>query len=278
MPSRIVRDEYLDSERYAQVDDLAKLTWHHMLSLADDFGVVSLAPTFVRRRMFYCSPSDATVSRVLDQLQSADLIRIYAHEEGRYALIPRFRQRIQRYTLKHPMPPPELYRDDPWLQEKLQEIQEHDQKSNCWPTVKTRDQPLPNGPEEKRREEKGREDKAKSSRQAKGARLPADWIPSVQDIEFCKANRPDLDPGLTADRFRDYWTAMPGSKGVKLDWPATWRNWVRNEKGPNRGNSSQRFSPARATAERLRALEGGVGAQVAPALGGDVWPLIPKLV
>lgn len=28
-------------------------------------------------------------------------------------------------------------------------------------------------------------------------------------------------------KFCDYWNAQPGQKGVKLDWPATWRNWVR---------------------------------------------------
>lgn len=30
--------------------------------------------------------------------------------------------------------------------------------------------------------------------------------------------------------FFDYWIAQPGAKGRKLDWSATWRNWVRNEK------------------------------------------------
>ncbi len=28
-------------------------------------------------------------------------------------------------------------------------------------------------------------------------------------------------------KFRDYWIAVPGQKGVKLDWFATWRNWCR---------------------------------------------------
>ena len=27
--------------------------------------------------------------------------------------------------------------------------------------------------------------------------------------------------------FRDYWKSCPGQKGVKLDWLATWRNWLR---------------------------------------------------
>lgn len=33
-------------------------------------------------------------------------------------------------------------------------------------------------------------------------------------------------------RFSDFWIAKPGKEGVKLDWLATWRNWVRNEKAP----------------------------------------------
>ena len=66
-------------------------------------------------------------------------------------------------------------------------------------------------------------------KQQRGSRLPADWKPSDVDSQFCKTERPDLDPTKTADRFRDYWISQPGAKGIKLNWPATWRNWVRNE-------------------------------------------------
>lgn len=27
--------------------------------------------------------------------------------------------------------------------------------------------------------------------------------------------------------FRDYWVAIPGARGIKLDWVATWKNWCR---------------------------------------------------
>ena len=72
--------------------------------------------------------------------------------------------------------------------------------------------------------------KAKAEAKATASRLPADWSASAEDIEFCKAERPDLVPALTEQRFRDYWIAQPGVKGRKADWPATWRNWVRNER------------------------------------------------
>ena len=80
--------------------------------------------------------------------------------------------------------------------------------------------------------EEKRRAKATSKAEAKAtaSRLPADWSASADDIEFCKAERPDLVPTQTEQRFRDYWIAQPGVKGRKADWPATWRNWVRNER------------------------------------------------
>jgi hypothetical protein len=54
--------------------------------------------------------------------------------------------------------------------------------------------------------------------------LPDDWI------AFCEAERPDLNPYDTGKRFVDYWTAKTGQNATKLDWFATWRNWVRDEK------------------------------------------------
>jgi hypothetical protein len=57
-------------------------------------------------------------------------------------------------------------------------------------------------------------------------------VPPSEWLEFCKTNRPDLNPQATFEKFRDYWTAVPGAKGRKLDWLATWRNFVRSEFAP----------------------------------------------
>lgn len=56
--------------------------------------------------------------------------------------------------------------------------------------------------------------------------LPDDWR------AFCSTERKDLPPDYVWQRFRDYWTAKPGKDGRKLDWLATWRNWVRSERAP----------------------------------------------
>jgi hypothetical protein len=62
---------------------------------------------------------------------------------------------------------------------------------------------------------------------ARGARLDADWWPTPSDQTF--ARDLGLDPMITADSFRDYWTARTGAGASKLDWSATWRNWCRRD-------------------------------------------------
>ncbi len=62
----------------------------------------------------------------------------------------------------------------------------------------------------------------------KGSRLPENWEPEDGDwLASVDALGGDVAATNELDRFRDYWRAVPGAKGLKLDWPATWRNWVR---------------------------------------------------
>jgi hypothetical protein len=68
----------------------------------------------------------------------------------------------------------------------------------------------------------------------RGTRIAEDWAPSAEMLAWAREQRPDLDPQATADAFRDYWTAKPGKDGAKLDWLATWRNWVRGQRAQQR--------------------------------------------
>ena len=64
----------------------------------------------------------------------------------------------------------------------------------------------------------------------RGSRLAQDWFLNKSMGEWASQERPDIDVRQVAEQFKDYWVAQPGQKGVKLDWDATWRNWVRNTK------------------------------------------------
>ena len=64
----------------------------------------------------------------------------------------------------------------------------------------------------------------------RGSRLAQDWFLSKSMGDWATQERPDLDVRQVAEQFKDYWAAQAGQKGVKLDWDATWKNWVRNTK------------------------------------------------
>ena len=65
-----------------------------------------------------------------------------------------------------------------------------------------------------------------------GKRLASDFSFPLEWEQFCQQIRPELSPVKTFDQFKDYWIAQAGQKGVKLDWFATWRNWVRSTNAP----------------------------------------------
>lgn len=87
---------------------------------------------------------------------------------------------------------------------------------------KTTKTPVTNNQEPRTRE--------KGAQRSRGSRLPAGWFPSEPLKAWAEKERPDLDAMVVIAKFRDYWIAIPGSKGSKLDWDATFRNWVRAEK------------------------------------------------
>jgi len=66
----------------------------------------------------------------------------------------------------------------------------------------------------------------------RGSRLSSDFLFTGEWLAFCKQERPELEPVQTFEKFKDYWIAQPGQKGLKLDWDATWRNWVRSTNAP----------------------------------------------
>ncbi|MEP1495075.1 DUF1376 domain-containing protein [Pseudophaeobacter sp.] len=81
---------------------------------------------------------------------------------------------------------------------------------------------------------------AKASPKKRGSRLPQDWaLPVAWGNWALGEGWPEPAVRSEADKFRDYWHSVAGQKGVKLDWLATWRNWMRNSKNPRIINGGQ---------------------------------------
>lgn len=75
---------------------------------------------------------------------------------------------------------------------------------------------------------------------SRGARLPEGWRPTPGTYEEAArdAGLDEADVERELSVFADHWRARPGKDGVKLDWDATWRNWLRRapsfQRGPGR--------------------------------------------
>lgn len=67
-----------------------------------------------------------------------------------------------------------------------------------------------------------------SERASRGSRIDPSWAPNQADWQIASSegfSKAEIE--REALRFRDYWVGRAGAGGVKLDWAATWRNWVR---------------------------------------------------
>lgn len=90
----------------------------------------------------------------------------------------------------------------------------------------------------------------------RGTRIPDDFAMTDDMIAWGRENYPHLDGEAITAEFVDYWRSIPGARGTRLDWVATWRNRVRqvaeraSQSAPQRGQASPKQRRA-VTDERL---------------------------
>lgn len=195
---RTIKPEFFTSEDIVELPALARLLYVALWCEADKEGRLAWKPKTFKLRYFPADNCD--IDALADLLVKAGLVRLYG--DG-LAYIPQFakHQHINPRESASMLPDPDA--------------------SPTRPDASARDSDAQGG-----REGKGREgDKRVTTR---GERLSADWKAEPEDLEWAAKERPDLCAASEADRFRDYWLAKPGKDGVKLDWKATWRNWIRN--------------------------------------------------
>ncbi|HEY4269074.1 MAG TPA: hypothetical protein VGM94_12870, partial [Galbitalea sp.] len=60
----------------------------------------------------------------------------------------------------------------------------------------------------------------------RGTRIPTDFTVTEEMRAWAKASVASVDIGRATEKFINYWMAKSGATAVKIDWPATWRNWM----------------------------------------------------
>ena len=75
-----------------------------------------------------------------------------------------------------------------------------------------------------------------------GTRLPDDFEVTPEMVSWFREHSPHVDGKRETEKFCDYWRSKPGKDGCKLDWVATWRNWMRTAE--ERSGPRLRASPS----------------------------------
>lgn len=77
-----------------------------------------------------------------------------------------------------------------------------------------------------------------ASQATRATRIPDDFRPDEKMREWFRDNNLGavIDGAVEHEKFMDYWRAEAGARARKLDWPATWRRWMRTaaERGQRR--------------------------------------------
>lgn len=105
----------------------------------------------------------------------------------------------------------------------------------------------------------------------RAARLPADWALPMEWGQWALSQGwPEAVIREEAEKFRDYWIAQSGKSAAKLDWLATWRNWMRNSKAPRAANVTPFTGGHHARTDNRRREEDAVREYVRRRAAGQI--------
>jgi uncharacterized Zn finger protein (UPF0148 family) len=69
---------------------------------------------------------------------------------------------------------------------------------------------------------------ASSSPRKRASRIREDFDVTPEMRLWASTKAPNTDLGLETEKFINFWVAKSGKDATKLDWVATWRNWILN--------------------------------------------------
>ena len=201
-----------------ELGEPVRFAWVMLFTVCDREGRFKWRPRSLKLDVL---PYDSTdCARVLDALATRGLLVKYRVGDEWYGCIPTWRrhQVVNNRERASELPSPNEADDI------------YQQVTHASPTRDSRalSTPMPRhkgkGKERKGKERKGKREGANG----RGSRLPTEWEPPETYVAFAR-ERGLSDQSIKdeLERFYDHFIAAPGQKGVKLDWFATWRNWIR---------------------------------------------------
>lgn len=257
MPDQLLRADLLGSDRWLDLpNDTDRLAFIALLLPADDFGNLEGG---LRKIWRHLAPrtqikTEEACAVCLTHLTDADLVRPYQVETRDYLHIPRFR--THRSYLVRKCPPSPWCNPEKQLGKHVRKIINQGHAKNLPVTSLLRNSDVLHrvgvgvgvgvedysvmhtsgvgGAGEGLKPAKATVAAIAAPSGRLATRLgdetwqaPDEWIEwAVQAFKLERKRAVRI-----SHSFRDYWIAKAGQDGCKLDWFATWRNWVRKDTG-----------------------------------------------
>lgn len=206
-------------EDFVTLSSFARLLCLAIRNEADDYGCFEWKPVRIKMRLLPMDNVD--IEELLAELVNGNHVMSYEIKGRKYGVIRNF------CLFQKPKKPNSFCPNTPEVLEYAGLNLDEDETSS---------EPVPNQSGKSSAEgrkggrEEGKEEKAspKSSAEKRGSRIPDDWLPSEPGQQYAASlGMTPQEIRHERDKFYDFWIAKPGRDGRKLDWDATWRNWIR---------------------------------------------------
>lgn len=105
MPTRLLREGILESERVDKIGPMSELFYRRLMSVVDDYGCYTAAVRVLLSRCFPTRPvwaDEPLIHTALHECEQAGLIRIYKVNEHYYLEVLDFRQQVRAKNRKYP--------------------------------------------------------------------------------------------------------------------------------------------------------------------------------
>ncbi|SHL41909.1 hypothetical protein SAMN05216428_102344 [Nitrosospira sp. Nsp11] len=233
--ARNIKPSFFQNDVLGELPPLDRLAFIGMWTIADFKGCLEHRPKRLKAQLLPYDDCDFEV--IANNLDKSGFVRIYSVQGQRYIKIINF--------VKHQNP----HKNEKEAGSEIPDLDENDNTINAVGGLAINrdkngtapaDSPflnpsslIPDSPSLNPDSLNPSNPKKPKADAPRGSRLPADWMLPKSWGEWAAKNRKDLsvlDIREIGASFKDHWIAQPGRQGVKADWEATWRNWIRKER------------------------------------------------
>jgi len=223
---RSIKPDFFTSEVIASLPLSARLTFIGLWTYVDDNGVGVDNPRLINAAIWPLEDDPLETlrrtSRDLQSLAEAGLIQRYEVSGKRFLFITSW---DEHQKVSHPSRPRYPRPTDPGVTPLTSENATL-RKPSGNPPEDVQSPPETLAPEQGAGSREQGARNRESAPRKRGTRLPDDFAITDDMKAWFAANCPGVNGQRETEKFRNYWRSAPGQKGVKLDWQATWRNWM----------------------------------------------------